>query len=161
MHILHILGLLCFYGRMKSFLQQRADILRWNVICNILAYRQKQSCKYGITFWENVCNSVKLFGPTGKFKRSKDSVSRVGKTIDSNVSVKKLSWTIRHIYVENINMHLQQKALIDQCSVNKGVLQKVVMHCTAMFLWWKAMKNVCRGPLFYSLCRFATCTSTK
>ena len=31
-------------------------------------------------------------------------------------------------------MHLQQKALIDQCSVNKGVLQKVVMHCTAMFL---------------------------
>ena len=26
-------------------------------------------------------------------------------------------------------MHLQQKALIETCSVNKGVLQKSVMYC--------------------------------
>ena len=31
-------------------------------------------------------------------------------------------------------MHLQQKALIEKCFVYEGVLQKVVMHCTAMFL---------------------------
>ena len=31
-------------------------------------------------------------------------------------------------------MHLQQKALIEKCSVNTGVLQKAVTHCTSMFL---------------------------
>ena len=29
-------------------------------------------------------------------------------------------------------MHLQQKALSEKCSVNKGVLQKSVMHCPAI-----------------------------
>ena len=38
------------------------------------------------------------------------------------------------MYVGNINMHLKQNAFIERCSVNKGVLQKAVMHCTAMFL---------------------------
>ena len=31
-------------------------------------------------------------------------------------------------------MYLQQKTLIDKYSVNKGVLQKAVIHRTAMFL---------------------------
>ena len=31
-------------------------------------------------------------------------------------------------------MHLQQKAFIEKCFVNKSVLQKAVIHCTAMFL---------------------------
>ena len=36
--------------------------------------------------------------------------------------------------VGDINMHLQQKTLIEKCSVNKGVLQKSIMHCTVIFL---------------------------
>ena len=32
-----------------------------------------------------------------------------------------------------MNIHLQQKAYIEKF-VNKGVLQKAIMHCTAMFL---------------------------
>ena len=70
----------------------------------------------------------------GKFKRSKDSVNRVGKTLDNCVYVNKLSWTIRHTCDGNINMHLQQKVVTEKCYVNKGVLQKSGMHCTAMFL---------------------------
>ena len=31
-------------------------------------------------------------------------------------------------------MHLQQKAVIEKCSVNKDVLQQAVIHCTALFL---------------------------
>ena len=31
-------------------------------------------------------------------------------------------------------MHLQQKVLIEKCSVNKGVLQKSVTYCAAIFL---------------------------
>ena len=47
----------------------------------------------------------------------------------------KLSGTIRHADVADINIHLEQKTLIEKCSVNKGVLKKAVMHCTAMLLW--------------------------
>ena len=47
-------------------------------------------------------------------------------------------------------MHLQLKALAEKCSVKKGVLQNAVMHCTAMFLWWKSLKNTCGGLLFYA-----------
>ena len=43
-----------------------------------------------------------------------------------------MSSTIRYTYVGDIIMHLQQKALIEKCSINKGVLQKAVMHCTAI-----------------------------
>ena len=53
---------------------------------------------------------------------------------ENYVSVCKLPCTIKHIYVGNINIHLQQKAFIEKCFVNKSVLQKAVIHCTAMFL---------------------------
>ena len=38
--------------------------------------------------------------------------------------------TISYAYVGNINMHLQQVAFIEKCSINNGVLQKSVMHYT-------------------------------
>ena len=39
-----------------------------------------------------------------------------------------------YTYVGDTNIHLQQKTLIKKCSVNKSVLQKSVMYCTAIFL---------------------------
>ena len=57
----------------------------------------------------------------------------VGKT-ENYVSVNKLPCTTRQPYVGDRNMHLQQIALIEKCSVNKDVLKKSVIHCTAIFL---------------------------
>ena len=70
----------------------------------------------------------------GKFNESKDSESRVRKPYNY-ISANKLLWTVSYTYVGNVNMHLQQEALMEKCSVNKGVPQKAVMHCTAIFLW--------------------------
>ena len=41
---------------------------------------------------------------------------------------------LRHTFVGNINMYLQQKALIEKYLLNKRFLQKAFMHCTAVFM---------------------------
>lgn len=58
----------------------------------------------------------------GKFKRSKDFEKQTTMPV------------LRHTFVGNINMYLQQKALIEKYLLNKRFLQKAFMHCTAVFM---------------------------
>ena len=67
-----------------------------------------------------------------KLKNVKQCCQKVRKT-ENYISVKNCLEQLG-THVGDINMHLQQKALIEECSVNKVVLQKSVIHCTAIFL---------------------------
>ena len=118
---------------------------------NILSYRHNLNCKYGITYLEktSLCTTLQSFlAPIGPFKGSKDC-QQGRENIRQLCQWEQLSWAIRHIYVGNINIHLHQKALIEKCSVNKGVLQKAVMLCT-MFQWWKSLKNTCLSWFYFT-----------
>ena len=75
----------------------------------------------------NLC--CKIF--TSKLKKVKLYCQQVGKT-ENYVSVNKLPCTTRQPYVGDRNMHLQQKALIEKCSVNKDVRSEKIcyaLHC--------------------------------